>query len=74
MTLERELLNTLRCNHFKELRIDSKFIVDLEAEHMGIKRPWLYAMKFISDKETLDLLHVFSKNMSGLKSIIDGMH
>lgn len=69
----RELLNTLRCNHFKELRIDSKFIVDLEAEHMRLNDHG-YAMKFISDKETLDLLHVFSKNMSGLKSIIDGIY
>lgn len=64
-----KLLNTLRQNHFKELKIDSKFLVDLEAEHFKLNQHGL-AMNFISSKNTLELLNIFSENMSGLENIL----
>ncbi len=63
-----KLLNTLRQNHFKELKIDSQFLVDLEAEHFKLNDHGL-AMDFISSKDTLELLNIFSENISGLQNM-----
>lgn len=64
-----KLLNTLRQNHFKELKIDSRFLVDLEAEYLKLNDHG-YAMNFISSKSTLELLSTFTENINGLENMI----
>lgn len=64
-----KLLNTLRQNYFKELKIDSKFLIDLEAEHYRLNNHG-YAMSFISSKSTLELLSTFTENINGLENMI----
>lgn len=66
----KALLNTIRNNHFKELKINSKFILDLEAEHIQQNDHGL-AMDFISNKNTLDLLNIFSENISGMENMLN---
>lgn len=67
-----KLLNTLRQNYFKELKIESKFLVELEAEHFKLNDHGL-AMDFISSKHTLDLLNIFSENISGLQNMLSSI-
>ncbi|WP_141047318.1 DUF4062 domain-containing protein [Aliarcobacter cryaerophilus] len=65
-----KFINTLRQNYFKDLKIDSKFLIDLETEHFALNYHGL-ALDFISNKSTLEILDIFSKNITGLNALLD---
>lgn len=65
-----KFINTLRQNYFKDLKIDSKFLIDLETEHFALNYHGL-ALDFISNKSTFEILDIFSKNITGLKNLLD---
>lgn len=65
-----KLLNTLRQNYFEDLKIDSKFLIDLEKEYFKLNEHGL-AMDFVSNQNTLELLNIFSKNFNGLQNMIN---
>ena len=67
-----KLINTLRQNYFKDLKIDSKFLVDLESEYLKLNEHGL-AMDFISSSNTLELINIFSENINGLQKMIDSI-
>ncbi len=67
-----KLINTLRQNYFKELKIDSKFLVDLESQYFKLNDHGL-AMDFISSSNTLELINIFSENINGLQKMIDSI-
>lgn len=63
------LLNTLRRNYFSELKLDSKYLQELESKY--IKDSWHeMSMDFISHLSTNEILLKFEEDFAGLKNMI----